>query len=83
MPDCVLFRVQKVSVKLDEFDLPGPTRKKTVCSRCGQLVRDAREVIVDGRTLCKPCTDEAYFSDATEVTWPGMEWAPGDSNLCA
>ncbi len=33
MPDCVLFRVQKVSVKLDEFDLPGPTRKKTVCSR--------------------------------------------------
>ena len=78
MPDCVLFRVQKVSVKLAEFDLPGPTRKKTVCSNCGQLVRDAREVIVDGKVFCKPCTAKSYFTDAREITWPDMDWFPGD-----
>ena len=84
MPDCVLFRVQKVSVKLDEFDLPGPTRKKTVCSNCGQLVRDAREVTIDDRVLCKPCTAQSYFTDAREITWPDMDWSPGDdeSNAC-
>ena len=76
MPDCVLFKMQKVSVKLDECDLPGPTRKKTVCSRCGQLVRDAREVILDGQVVCKPCTEQSYFNDAVEVTWPDMEWSP-------
>ena len=72
MPDCVLFRVQKVRVRLDEFDLPGPTRRKVACSRCGQVVRDAREVIVHGRVLCKPCTEMSYFTDAQEITWPGM-----------
>ncbi len=76
MPECVLFRVQAVSVRLEEFDLPGPTRRKTICSRCGQLVRDAREVIVDGQVLCKPCTDQSYFTDAKEVTWPDMNRAP-------
>ncbi len=79
MPDCVLFRVQTVSVKLDEFDLPGPTRKKTVCSRCGQLVRDAREVVINGRVLCKPCTEQSYFTDAREVIWPDMQWSPAGS----
>lgn len=78
MPDCVLFRVQKVSVKLAEFDLPGPTRKKAVCRKCGQLVRDDREVSVDGKVLCKPCTEQSYFKDAREITWPDMDWFPGD-----
>jgi len=83
MPDCVLFRVQKVSVKLAEFDLPGPTRQKTVCSNCGQFVRDAREVIVDGKVFCKPCTAQSYFTDAREITWPDMDWLPGDGEGCA
>ena len=72
MPDSVLFRVQKVRVKLDELDLPGPTRRKTNCSRCGQVVRDGREVIVNGRVLCRPCTDASYFTDAKEIAWPDM-----------
>ncbi len=76
MPDCVLFRVQKVRVNLVEFDLPGPTRRKAVCIRCGQVVRDAREVVVDGRVLCKPCTATSYFSFAREVTWSDMNWTP-------
>jgi len=76
MPDSVLFRVQQVKVEIDECDLPGPTRCKTSCSRCGQVVRDQREVIQDGAVLCKPCAQESYFTDAAEVTWPDMNWKP-------
>jgi len=76
MPDSVLFRVQKVRVKVDECDLPGPTRRKVICSQCGQIIRDRREVAEDGRILCKPCTDDCYFSHPLEVTWPHMNWAP-------
>jgi formylmethanofuran dehydrogenase subunit E len=76
MPDSVLFRVQKVRVNLDEYDLPGPTRRKTVCSKCGQIIRDGREVIREGHVLCKPCTEACYFSHAREVTWPDMNWLP-------
>ena len=76
MPDSVLFRVQKVRVKVDECDLPGPTRRKVICSQCGQIIRDRREVAEDGLILCKPCTDDCYFSHPLEVTWPHMNWAP-------
>ena len=79
MPDSVLFRVQEVRVKIDECDLPGPTRYKVACSRCGQVIRDQREVIINEQILCRPCTKETYFSDAREVTWPDMNWKPGSS----
>lgn len=76
MPDSVLFRVQEVEISLSEFDLPGPTHRKVVCSRCGQVVRDGREVVIDHLSLCKPCAEGAYFRNAREVSWPEMNWTP-------
>lgn len=82
MPDSVLFRVQKVRVKLDRYDMPGPTRSKTICQRCGQVVRDGREILRNSQVICKPCTEESYFSHAREITWPDMNWTPArDSNI--
>jgi formylmethanofuran dehydrogenase subunit E len=77
MPDSVLFRVQEVDVDIDELDLPGPTRRKVTCSRCGQVVRDGREVIAQGHPLCRPCAGGAYFSNARDITWPDMNRTPG------
>ncbi len=76
MPDSVLFRVQKVRVDMSEYDLPGPTRKKVSCYRCGQAIRDKREVMQNCHILCKPCAHGAYFSEAEEITWPEMNWTP-------
>jgi len=78
MPDSVLFRVQEVSVPIRDYDLPGPSRYKVSCDRCGQVVRDRREVKMGRETLCKPCAEGAYFSHAREITWPWMNWTPGD-----
>jgi len=79
MPDSVLFRVQKVQVPISEFDMPGPTRRKVTCARCGQVVRDNREVLREGISLCKPCAHGAYFKNAREVSWPDMNRAPDRS----
>ncbi len=76
MPDCVLFRVQKVEVDIGEFDMPGPTRRKVACSRCGQVVRDHREMLVDGKMYCRPCGKGAYYTNPTEITWLDMHWSP-------
>lgn len=76
MPDSVLFRVQEVQVPLEKYDLPGPTSRKVACTRCGQIIRDHREVEVDGAALCKPCAQGAYFNNAREITWENMNWAP-------
>jgi formylmethanofuran dehydrogenase subunit E len=76
MPDNVLFRVQQVKVAINEFDLPGPTRRKVACAQCDQVVRDHREVLKDGQAHCRPCAEGAYFSDAGEFSRPDMNWAP-------
>ncbi|MCF8091579.1 MAG: formylmethanofuran dehydrogenase [Desulfotignum sp.] len=76
MPDSVLFRVQKVQVRVRDVDLPGPTRLKVFCTRCGQVVRDGRQIEKHGQTLCKPCAGNCYFSHTKEVTWPDMNWSP-------
>ena len=76
MPDSVLFRVQRVKIVLGDCDMPGPSRRSVVCSRCGQVVRDGREVVEDGRSLCKPCTAGCYFSHAEEIVWKDMNWTP-------
>ena len=81
MPDSVLFRVQKVQVNINELDLPGPTRQKAECSHCGQVIRDGRQVVKNGKILCKVCTDNCYFSHAREITWPGMNWSPYNGPL--
>ncbi|RJQ70820.1 MAG: formylmethanofuran dehydrogenase [Desulfobacteraceae bacterium] len=83
MADGVLFRVQRVRVNLHECDLPGPTLHKVVCSICGQVVRDRREVYRDGKPICRPCTQDSYFSHAREVSWPGMNWSPALENANA
>jgi len=76
MPDSVLFRVQEVEVDLSPYDLPGPTRRKVACARCGQMIRDHREVIQDGLALCRPCAGGAYFKAAKEIAWDNLNWSP-------
>ncbi len=78
MPDSVLFRVQEVRIALRPVDLPGPSRSKVACDRCGQIVRDGREVRREGMTLCRPCAEGAYFTQAREICWPQMNWTPGE-----
>jgi formylmethanofuran dehydrogenase subunit E len=80
MPDAAMFRVQEVKVDLSEFDLPGPTRHKVACIKCGQVVRDHREVVQQGENLCRPCALGAYFSSPRDIAWPEMNWSPSSQD---
>lgn len=61
MPDHLLFDVQQVEVNLDDGDMPGPPRHHAICERCGQMVRDGKELLVGHEVLCRPCSDKSYF----------------------
>lgn len=61
MPDDVLFLIEPVRVEIPIHDLPGPSRFKARCERCGQVVRDKKEVLMGGKVLCKPCAYGTYF----------------------
>lgn len=68
MPDEVLFRVQEVVVPLREWDLPGPTQRKVVCVRCGQVVRDGKEMTGPQGPLCVPCATGGYFQLVRQIS---------------
>ncbi len=70
MPDELLFEVQSVRVGLSELDMPGPPRSHAVCTRCGQMVRDGRELYRQDEILCRPCGGEAYFHPIQENLKP-------------
>ena len=57
-----LFKVERVSVALREYDLPGRPRTRVNCASCLEGVNDGREVASeDGRALCRPCADGGYY----------------------
>lgn len=62
MPDEVLFEVEPVIVDVPIHDMPGPSRFKYQCEKCGQVVRDKKEVSLGGKVLCKPCAYGTYYT---------------------
>jgi formylmethanofuran dehydrogenase subunit E len=61
MPTSELFNIEEVKIDLQRLDLPGPTRRKVVCEKCGETVRDGKEILKDGRIFCRPCVGDTYF----------------------
>lgn len=61
-PEEEILRVTRVKVEIPEEDLPGFPRHKVICSRCGEQVMDSREVLVEGKPLCKSCANGSYFT---------------------
>ncbi len=66
MPIDALFTIQEVTVDVPVCDMPGPTRFKAVCQRCGQTVRDKREVLQNNEILCRPCALGTYFKPVSD-----------------
>lgn len=53
-----------MSIKIDVgfYDMPGPPKKKILCDSCGVRVLDNRQVQVDSRLMCKPCSGDVYWT---------------------
>jgi formylmethanofuran dehydrogenase subunit E len=61
MPDEELFDCQWVRVSVNPEDLPGFRAARVVCAQCGESISFKREVVRDGRILCRACAGEAYY----------------------
>lgn len=67
MPLNELFEVSKVNIEIDPSDMPGPATHKAACDHCGIIIRDAKEVKIDDRTLCHACAGKAYYEHISPV----------------
>lgn len=61
LPDDELFTRQWVRVEVRPEDLPGFKGPRVVCAQCGEGINFQREVLRDGRTLCRSCAGESYY----------------------
>jgi formylmethanofuran dehydrogenase subunit E len=61
MSDDDLFSMQYVKVELPPEELPGSKGERMVCGECGEGISFRREVLRDGRVLCRGCAGERYF----------------------
>lgn len=61
MPDEELFAHQWVRVALAPHELPGFKAPRAVCSACGEGINFKREVVQDGKVLCRACAGERYW----------------------
>jgi len=62
MPDEQLFSHEWVQVDLPEQEFPGFKGDRVVCAECGEGIAFKREVLRDGRTLCRGCAGERYYT---------------------
>jgi formylmethanofuran dehydrogenase subunit E len=61
MPDDDLFTKQWVKVELAAEEFPGYKGERIVCAECGEGINFRREVLRDGRALCRACAGEKYY----------------------
>jgi formylmethanofuran dehydrogenase subunit E len=61
LSDEVLFSKEWVKVEIHAEDLPGFKGPRVVCAECGEGINFKREVVQNGRTLCRACAGEKYY----------------------
>lgn len=57
-----LLLIEDVEVNIGNHDVPGFPKYRAYCEECGDRVLDKREVVVDGKTLCKACAEGSYYT---------------------
>ncbi len=61
MPLQELFMIEHVQVDLAPEDMPGRPLRRVQCQDCGDWVQDCREVVTDGKVLCRGCANGKYY----------------------
>src|SRR5690349_24491626 len=62
MGDEELFEIQWVRVAAPPEDLPGYKAPRVACTQCGEGINFRREVVREGRVLCRACAGESYYT---------------------
>jgi len=61
LSDDQMFQAQWVRVPLPPQEFPGYKGERIVCENCGEGINFRREVLREGKTLCRGCAGESYY----------------------
>jgi formylmethanofuran dehydrogenase subunit E len=74
MPEEELFRFEEVVLNPALEDLIGEPNARVNCEGCGEEIINERQIMIDGKLLCKSCANQGYYkvlrnsSIATKLT---------------
>lgn len=60
MPDEQLFLVQEVELVVPVEKIISRSGRKTICQQCGEEIINEREIVCNGRLVCRACYFNAY-----------------------
>jgi formylmethanofuran dehydrogenase subunit E len=80
MPDEALLRVQPVRLNLSLDHLISRPGLRVTCQVCGEEIMNERQVLLAGRTVCRACAGQAYYSSEPDsqpaaAALPGLQTA--------
>jgi formylmethanofuran dehydrogenase subunit E len=75
MPNAELLCVKEVTLTLSMDALISKPGVRTVCELCGEEIVNEREILANGKVLCRSCAGEGYFMDKPNCIF---ESAPTD-----
>lgn len=61
VPDDLLLAVKQVQLRVAIKDLVSTSDARAECSICGEEIFNSREVVQDGRIVCRGCAGPSYF----------------------
>jgi formylmethanofuran dehydrogenase subunit E len=62
LPEGEMFAVREVTLNFDLKAVIGRPGSRELCAQCGEEIVNQREVAVVGRTLCRSCAGESYWT---------------------
>jgi formylmethanofuran dehydrogenase subunit E len=65
MPDEELFTFQQVELRIPAQLIISRQNAMAICSVCGEEIINERDVLVDGKVLCRTCAGEGYYVQKT------------------
>ena len=67
MPLNELLNAQPVTLTVDLKAIISRNGLRAMCEQCGEEIINAREVIRDGKVLCRTCAGEGYYTTVDQV----------------
>jgi formylmethanofuran dehydrogenase subunit E len=65
MPDDELFNFQQVTLATPATQIISHQNARATCSNCGEEIINERQVVLDGRVLCRTCAYGGYYYFST------------------
>jgi formylmethanofuran dehydrogenase subunit E len=61
-PESDLFRIRRVNVTIPDGEMPGMPKFRARCSKCNEMVVDAKEIACGEYVLCGNCAGVPYYT---------------------